>query len=113
MLCSPRTSCAGAGLSGHDGPAPAEELPFLATENILMRACPRRGQQELHEAIREYSSCRPAYEETGCGNDLAERLRGCALRWTRPRSRSSWTSAFVGLARSRRRLCGKHACAPA
>ena len=38
-----------------------EELPFLATENILMRAVELGGdRQELHEAIREYSVETPA-----------------------------------------------------
>ena len=54
----------------------AEELPFLATENILMRAVSLGGdRQELHEAIREYSvDTARRMNETGCGNDLAERL---------------------------------------
>ena len=33
-----------------------EELPFIATENILMDAVSRGGdRQELHEVIRQYS----------------------------------------------------------
>ena len=54
----------------------ADELPFLATENILMRAVSLGGdRQELHEAIREYSvATARRIKETGCGNDLAERL---------------------------------------
>ena len=33
-----------------------EELPFMATENILMDAVSRGGdRQELHEVIRQYS----------------------------------------------------------
>ena len=54
----------------------ADELPFLATENILMRAVSLGGdRQELHEAIREYSvATARRMKETGCGNDLAERL---------------------------------------
>ena len=95
----------------------AEELPFLATENILMRAVSLGGdRQELHEAIREYSvDTARRMKETGCGNDLAERcLRMRASSWTRPRSRSSWTSASSSAwPRSSCRLCGKHACAPA
>ena len=53
-----------------------EELPFLATENILMRAVALGGdRQELHEVIREYSvDTARRMKETGCGNDLAERL---------------------------------------
>ena len=54
----------------------ADELPFLATENILMRSVSLGGdRQELHEAIREYSvATARRMKETGCGNDLAERL---------------------------------------
>ena len=34
----------------------AEEMPFIATENILMDAVSRGGdRQELHEVIRRYS----------------------------------------------------------
>ena len=34
-----------------------EELPFMATENILMYCVKNKGRdrQELHEAIREHS----------------------------------------------------------
>ncbi len=53
-----------------------EELPFLATENILMRAVSLGGdRQELHEAIREYSvETARRMKETGCANDLEEKL---------------------------------------
>ena len=53
-----------------------EELPFLATENILMRAVELGGdRQELHEAIREYSvDTARRMKETGCANDLEEKL---------------------------------------
>ena len=55
-----------------------DELPFLATENILMRAVSLGGdRQELHEAIREYAvDTARRMKETGRGNDLAERLLG-------------------------------------
>ena len=57
-----------------------DELPFLATENILMRAVSLGGdRQELHEAIREYAvDTARRMKETGCGNDLAQRLLGDA-----------------------------------
>jgi len=55
----------------------AEELPFLATENLLMAAVARGGdRQDLHERIRRHS--RAAAEEVNQGrpNDLARRLEG-------------------------------------
>jgi len=52
------------------------ELPFMATENILME-CVRRGgdRQELHEVIRQHSHAAAAQvKEHGLENDLLERL---------------------------------------
>ncbi len=54
------------------------ELPFLATENILM-ACVTRGgdRQELHEVIRAHSQAAAAQvKEHGKENDLLDRLAG-------------------------------------
>ena len=53
-----------------------DELPFLATENILMRAVSLGGdRQELHEVIREYAvDTAKRMKETGCENDLARRM---------------------------------------
>ena len=53
-----------------------DELPFLATENILMRAVELGGdRQELHEVIREYSvETARRMKETGCANDMEEKL---------------------------------------
>ena len=53
-----------------------DELPFLATENILMRAVELGGdRQELHEVIREYSvETARRMKETGCANDLEAKL---------------------------------------
>ncbi|WP_164104160.1 adenylosuccinate lyase [Candidatus Laterigemmans baculatus] len=53
-----------------------EELPFMATENILMRAVAAGGdRQELHERIRQHSQA-AAWEvkSEGRPNDLLERL---------------------------------------
>lgn len=53
-----------------------EELPFMATENILMY-CTKRGgdRQELHEAIREHSvACAKQVKLCGADNDLLERI---------------------------------------
>ena len=52
------------------------ELPFMATENILM-ACVKRGgdRQELHEVIRKHSQDAAAQvKQEGKDNDLLERL---------------------------------------
>lgn len=53
-----------------------DELPFLASENILMRAVSLGGdRQELHELIRTYSvETAKRMKETGAENDLAEKL---------------------------------------
>ncbi|MBR5411345.1 MAG: adenylosuccinate lyase [Clostridia bacterium] len=51
-----------------------EELPFIATENILMD-CVKRGadRQELHEAIRQYSvDVSKRVKQNGEDNDLLE-----------------------------------------
>ncbi len=58
----------------------AEELPFMATENILMAAVRGGGdRQELHEAIRLHSqeAARQVKSE-GRDNDLIDRLRNDA-----------------------------------
>ncbi|GMV90277.1 MAG: adenylosuccinate lyase [Candidatus Hydrogenedentota bacterium] len=52
------------------------ELPFMATENILM-ACVKRGgdRQELHEVIRTHSqAAAQRVKMEGADNDLLERL---------------------------------------
>jgi adenylosuccinate lyase len=56
----------------------AEELPFMATENILMAAVAAGGdRQELHERIRRHSQAAAAeVKDRGGGNDLLERLAG-------------------------------------
>jgi len=59
----------------------AAELPFMATETILMEAVRRGGdRQNLHEAIRMHSVAAGAVvKEEGLDNDLLERIRGDAL----------------------------------
>jgi adenylosuccinate lyase len=56
----------------------AAELPFMATENILMAAVRAGGdRQELHERIRTHSmEAARVVKEQGRTNDLIERLRG-------------------------------------
>lgn len=53
-----------------------EELPFMATEGILMAATSAGGdRQELHEAIRTHSMAAGArIKEEGLSNDLLERI---------------------------------------
>ncbi len=53
-----------------------EELPFMATENILMY-CTKKGgdRQKLHEAIREHSvACAKEIKLNGAENDLISRI---------------------------------------
>lgn len=53
-----------------------EELPFMATENIMMDAVKRGGdRQELHERIRELSmEAGAVVKQEGGKNDLIERI---------------------------------------
>lgn len=53
-----------------------EELPFLATENILMHCVQKGGdRQTLHEAIRRHSvAAGRNIKEEGADNDLLERI---------------------------------------
>jgi len=55
-----------------------EELPFMATENILMAAVSAGGdRQDLHERIRQHSVAAAAVvKQEGKPNDLLERLAG-------------------------------------
>jgi adenylosuccinate lyase len=55
----------------------AEELPFMATENILMAAVAEGGdRQDLHERIRRYSqAAAKVVKEQGGANDLIDRLK--------------------------------------
>ncbi len=54
----------------------AAELPFMATENILMAAVAAGGdRQTLHERIRQHSQAAGAVvKQEGGGNDLLDRL---------------------------------------
>ncbi|HJN08034.1 MAG: adenylosuccinate lyase [Pirellulaceae bacterium] len=57
-----------------------EELPFMATENILMEAVAAGGdRQTLHELIRQHSqAAAQVVKQDGGANDLIGRLRGDA-----------------------------------
>ena len=69
----------GSGLVVHEGPVRANlraEMPFMATENIMMEAV-KKGQdrQDVHEAIRKHSRAAGAVvKDEGKPNDLLERL---------------------------------------
>ena len=54
-----------------------EELPFMATENILMAAVRAGGdRQDLHERLRRHSqAAAQVVKEEGGENDLIDRLR--------------------------------------
>jgi adenylosuccinate lyase len=62
------------------GAAVRAELPFMATEEILMTAVRAGGdRQELHEQIRKHSQAAAAVvKQEGKSNDLIERLRADA-----------------------------------
>jgi len=55
-----------------------DELPFMATENILMHCVKKGGdRQQLHEAIRQHSvAAAREVKEFGRPNDLIERILG-------------------------------------
>lgn len=54
------------------------ELPFMATENIMMQAVKKGGnRQELHERLREHSlAAAKQVKEFGLENDLIDRICG-------------------------------------
>ena len=56
----------------------SEEMPFMATENIMMDAAARGGdRQELHERIRVHSQAAAAIvKQEGGENDLVDRIAG-------------------------------------
>ena len=58
-----------------------EELPFMATENVIMAMVKAGGdRQEVHESIRVHSQAAAAVvKQQGGDNDLVERIRGDAF----------------------------------
>lgn len=81
------------------------ELPFIATENILMAAVARGGdRQELHERIRRHAhAAGQAVKARGRPNDLVERLRRdrafAGLKWSHVMD----PSQYIGLAAAQTR----------
>ena len=59
----------------------AEELPFMATEAIMMAAVAQGAdRQEIHESIRQHSRAASlTVNEEGKPNDLLERLKGDSI----------------------------------
>jgi adenylosuccinate lyase len=57
-----------------------EELPFMVTETVLMRAVRRGGdRQDLHERIRQHSvAAANRVKDEGATNDLVDRIAGDA-----------------------------------
>jgi adenylosuccinate lyase len=55
-----------------------DELPFIATEDVLMAAVNRGGdRQDLHERLRRHSlEAARRVKEEGASNDLFERIEG-------------------------------------
>lgn len=76
------------------------ELPFMATENILMAAVEAGGdRQDVHERIRQHSheAARRVKIEGG-NNDLIERLRGDSAFATIDLANVTDPARYVGLA---------------
>lgn len=78
----------------------AEELPFMATENILMSAVAVGGdRQELHERIRRHSQAAAAeVKDGGRPNDLLDRLAGDPMFAKVDLKKSLDPAGFVGRA---------------
>jgi adenylosuccinate lyase len=76
------------------------ELPFMATEEILMAASKAGGdRQELHERIRRHAQAAAAQvKQRGLENDLLERLSGDAAFAGLPLKKLTQASRFIGRA---------------
>ena len=74
------------------------ELPFMATENLLMEAVERGGdRQDLHERIRQHSqAAASAIKNEGSENDLWERLSNDSAFSGIDMQAALEASAFVG-----------------
>jgi adenylosuccinate lyase len=77
------------------------EIPFMATETLLMQAVLRGGdRQELHERIRQYSLEAQAALEEGAANPLLDRIAADADFRLSRREIDGWVDAqaFTGRA---------------
>ena len=77
-----------------------EELPFMATENILMAAVAAGGdRQDAHERIRQHSQAAAAVvKQEGGRNDLLERLARDPLFAAVDFAQELNVGRFIGLA---------------
>ena len=91
------------------------ELPFLATENILMQATKAGGdRQELHERIRQHAhAAAKRIKETGEPNDLLSRLKADASFARVDFSDALSSEHYVGLAPRQTRTYLAEAVKPA
>lgn len=93
----------GAGLIVHEATVRNNllaELPFLASENLMMAAVKLgRDRQEVHEAIRRHSQAAGTrVKDEGLSNDLIERLRDEPLLAGVDLDRELDPAKYVGLA---------------
>lgn len=79
-----------------------DELPFMATENILMSAVSQGGdRQTLHERIRQHSIVAASMVKSeGRANDLLERITGDRLFAGMDLSSALSPHSFIGMAPS-------------
>ena len=80
----------------------ADELPFMATENILMEATKRGGdRQDLHEKIRVYSmEAGAVVKQEGKPNDLLDRISKDSAFALDPASLDSLLNPMLYIGRS-------------
>ena len=77
----------------------AAELPFMATENIIMAGVTAGGdRQELHELIRQHSHAAAEQIKSGQPNDLLDRIKADAAFAALDIDALLDPAAFIGLA---------------
>ena len=87
----------------------ADELPFMATENILMAAVAAGGdRQELHERIRRHSqAAATVVKEQGDENDLIDRLKADPAFAKVDLDATLDAQKFIGRTAASRRISGR------
>jgi adenylosuccinate lyase len=78
----------------------ADELPFMATENVIMRGTKAGGnRQALHERVRELSMQAGArIKQEGVANDLMDRMKADALLGPHVSDEALDPTSYVGRA---------------